>query len=184
MRGGGGGGSNSSNRNSSNNIIAHDSTVKNQPAPNSRRFESRPTTSSTSSIIGGIDSSDRWKTSNQLPIDAKSGKQSYKRQSGSGNETYQFGVTPIERLRKQLYERGSYGIIGLSRKFKSMDDDGSRTLSRQEFQKAILEYGLDFTPPEIVELFNLFDRDKNGTIGFEEFLQTIRVYKYIFMIIL
>jgi hypothetical protein len=155
------------------NILYHDSTVRNQPASMARRHANRP--SATASLIGGIDSDDRWKTSNQLPIHTGTGKPSHKKLSVQGNETHEFGVTPIERLRKQLFERGSDGISGLSRKFKSMDDDGSRSLSIQEFKKALIEYGLDFTGPEIVELFNSFDRDKSGTIGYEEFLVRIRV---------
>jgi hypothetical protein len=155
------------------NILSHDSTIRNQPPQNARRYGNRP--SSTSSLIGGIDSDDRWKTSNQLPIQTGPGRSSYKRQSVQGNESHEFGVTPIERLRKQLFERGSNGISGLSRKFKSMDDDGSRSLSISEFKKAILEHGLDFTGPEIVELFNSFDRDKSGTIDMDEFLVRVRV---------
>lgn len=160
-------------RSRSTNIISHDSTIQNVPTPNVRRYANRP--NSTPSLIGGIDSEDRWKTSNQLPIHTGPGRPSYKKQSAYGKESHEFGATPIERLRKQLFERGSYGIIGLARKFKSLDDDGSRSLSMQEFKKAIVEFGLDFTGPEIVELFNSFDRDKSGTIDYDEFLVRIRV---------
>lgn len=78
-------------------------------------------------------------------------------------------------MRKQLAERGATGILGLSRKFKQMDDDGSNSLSIQEFRNAIKEFGLDFTEAEIAELFNTFDRDRSGTIDYTEFLLKIRV---------
>ncbi len=174
--------SHSQSRPSSSNILSHDSSVYNQQQQTGRRFANRP--SSSSSLIGGIDSADRWKTSNQLPIDSSTGRHSYRKQSPSGNPTYEFGTTPIERLRKQLFERGAYGISGLAKKFRTMDDDGSRSLSHEEFKKAILESGLDFTGPEIVELFNSFDRDKSGTIDYEEFLQRIRVCMKVFTLLI
>jgi phage protein U len=131
----------------------------------------------TSSLIGGIEGDERWKTTAQLqaegaPTKKVTGKKLIK---SAGAETFEFGITPIERLRKQLHQRGASGIIGLSRRFKSIDDDGSNSISQMEFRKALKESGLDFTEPEIVELFNIFDVDKSGSIGLNEFLVRIQV---------
>jgi Ca2+-binding EF-hand superfamily protein len=56
-----------------------------------------------------------------------------------------------------------------------MDDDGSKKLSMDEFQKGINEYGLNFSKADIAELFRTFDTDQNGSIDFDEFLRKLRV---------
>jgi hypothetical protein len=49
----------------------------------------------------------------------------------------------LDSLRRQLAARGARGIIGLSRRFRSMDDDGSQSLSFAEFRKAVRESGVE-----------------------------------------
>ena len=85
------------------------------------------------------------------------------------------GVTAIlERLKKQLAARGARGIIGLGRKFRIIDDDGSKSINKEEFQKATAECALDLNDTEVDEMFNFFDKDGSGGIDFEEFLGGIR----------
>ena len=88
------------------------------------------------------------------------------------------GMSPMEgillRLRADLKRRGAAGIIGLGRKFKIMDDDGSKTLCMEEFTKGMNECSLGLSPQEIAMLFRHFDRDGGGTIGYEEFLGGLR----------
>ena len=80
----------------------------------------------------------------------------------------------IKDLRASLAERGARGIIGLSRKFKIMDDNGSKTLSMSEFKKAMKECDLELTPAEVDAVFKFFDKDGSQDIDFEEFLQGVR----------
>ena len=49
-----------------------------------------------------------------------------------------------EQLKTKLASRGARGVIGLQRQFKIMDDDGSRSLNKYEFSKAINDYMLGF----------------------------------------
>jgi Ca2+-binding EF-hand superfamily protein len=79
----------------------------------------------------------------------------------------------VSDLRTQLASRGARGIIGLGRKFKIMDDDGSGSLNNAEFKKAMAECGLDLKASELQQLFEHFDRD-NNSIDFEEFLAGVR----------
>ncbi|XP_047426716.1 calcyphosine-like b [Mugil cephalus] len=81
---------------------------------------------------------------------------------------------PVERLRLQCLARGSSGIKGLSRTFKIMDDNNSRSLDFKEFLKGLNDYGLLVERDEASALFRRFDRDGNGTIDFDEFLITLR----------
>ena len=48
----------------------------------------------------------------------------------------------VSKLREELKGRGAHGIHGLGRKFKIMDDDGSKSLSMAEFKKAMQEMNI------------------------------------------
>ncbi len=80
----------------------------------------------------------------------------------------------INRLRSKLASRGARGIIGLGRAFHIMDDNGSRSLDLYEFTKAMKDYMLGFSDTEIRSLYNYFDYDRCGSIGYDDFLRTIR----------
>jgi calcyphosin len=80
----------------------------------------------------------------------------------------------LESLRKQLKARGANGISGLSRAFRRMDFDGSKSLSYEEFSRALSESGLAISEPEKRRLFVFFDRDRGGSVDYNEFLVGIR----------
>lgn len=56
-----------------------------------------------------------------------------------------------------------------------MDQDGSKTLDFNDFRWGLKNYGLNFNNEETKELFTFFDKNKNGSIDFNEFMVTIRV---------
>jgi Ca2+-binding EF-hand superfamily protein len=70
-------------------------------------------------------------------------------------------------------KRGAKGLIGLKRQFKIMDSDGSGALDFNEFKKALDDYKVGCTEEETQALFGIFDRNRDGTINFEEFLGAI-----------
>lgn len=82
--------------------------------------------------------------------------------------------TLLACLRESLKQRGARGIIGLSRKFRIIDDDNSGSLDIKEFTKAMNEHNLGWTEHQIKLVFDHFDQDKSKTISFDEFIQTIR----------
>ena len=55
-------------------------------------------------------------------------------------------------------------MIGLQRVFKIMDDDGSKSLSKQEFEKACRDFKLEITSEDISLMFSAFDLNRDGTI--------------------
>ncbi len=77
-------------------------------------------------------------------------------------------------LREKLVSRGARGILGLARLFKNIDDNNSRSLDFQEFSKCLNEIRVNFTPNDIKALFADFDRDRSGTIDYDEFLREVR----------
>ncbi|KAF5399495.1 Calcyphosine like [Paragonimus heterotremus] len=80
----------------------------------------------------------------------------------------------IEKLRASCLLRGATGIHGFGRMFRIMDDDGNRTLSREEFMKGCRDYGCQLSREEFDELFKLIDRDNSGCIVFDELLKALR----------
>ncbi|XP_030631731.1 calcyphosine-like a [Chanos chanos] len=81
---------------------------------------------------------------------------------------------PLEELRQQCLARGAAGIKGLGRTFRIMDDDGSKSLDFQEFQKGLETYGVSMSKDKILKIFGMLDRDGSGTIDFNEFLESLR----------
>lgn len=55
-----------------------------------------------------------------------------------------------------------------------MDDDGSRTLSEQEFAKACRDFKTGISEENIPTLFTAFDTNRDGTLNIDEFLYAIR----------
>ena len=69
---------------------------------------------------------------------------------------------------------GARGICGISRKFRIMDDNNSKTLDIKEFTKGITEHTLGWTPAQVKIVFDAFDMEKNGQISYDEFLVNLR----------
>ena len=63
----------------------------------------------------------------------------------------------------------------MRRTFRSYDDNGSKTLDREELRSGLTDYGLKMSAAEVDELFQFFDSDKSGSISFDEFLVALRV---------
>jgi Ca2+-binding EF-hand superfamily protein len=66
------------------------------------------------------------------------------------------------------------GIFGIARKFKIVDDDGSGQIDLSEFSKCVAEHAHDWNSKQIKMLFDFFDKDKSGSISYNEFLLGVR----------
>ncbi|OQS00023.1 hypothetical protein THRCLA_21773 [Thraustotheca clavata] len=76
----------------------------------------------------------------------------------------------LSQLKAQVKSRGASGLLGLTRRFRIMDDDNSKGLSMVELKKAFKEIQVDVSEKDIRVLFEFFDKDNNGTIDWNEFI--------------
>lgn len=79
----------------------------------------------------------------------------------------------VRRFKEKIVSRGSSGFIGLQRKFKIMDDDGSKSLNMLEFKKALKETVPEMSDSEVSTLFRMF-----GTFLLEEEVTVVNIISY------
>lgn len=79
------------------------------------------------------------------------------------------------KFREACLKRGQAGIKGIAILWANLDDDKSRTLTFDEFQKGIINHNIVMTKDESLQLFKLFDKNNSGNIDFEEFITALRV---------
>merc|ERR1719158_2418736 len=70
--------------------------------------------------------------------------------------------------------RGSTGIAQIGKTFRIMDDDGSRTLDKEELRTALQDYGIRLYPEEVADLQAAFDTNGDGTVDYDELLYHLR----------
>jgi Ca2+-binding EF-hand superfamily protein len=95
-------------------------------------------------------------------------------------QTDQFGqgkdipVAVLEKLRKELLQRGIYGIRGIGQVFRRMDSNKDDCLDRHEFEWGLRESGHRMSPMDLDRLFRYFDRNHDDRISHDEFLVALR----------
>lgn len=69
---------------------------------------------------------------------------------------------------------GELGLKSIARRFRVMDDDGNRVITRPEFEKALKECQLNFTRDRVDAVFRAFDRNSDNFLQYEEVLDVMR----------
>jgi calcium-dependent protein kinase len=57
--------------------------------------------------------------------------------------------------------------------FNEIDDSGDGVLSKEEIKKGCYLMEMHLTDKEIEVIFKVYDRDKSGTLDFNEFLEAL-----------
>ena len=84
-------------------------------------------------------------------------------------------MATLNEFRKVLTARaGNGGIIGLSRAFRILDDNGNRQLNLEEFAQAAGYCGVPIGSDKAATLMAEIDRDADGNISIREFLRALR----------
>lgn len=55
-----------------------------------------------------------------------------------------------------------------------MDDNGNKNLDVDDFRWGLIDFGISVSKEEAAEILVHFDRDKNGSVNFDEFLRTVK----------
>ena len=88
----------------------------------------------------------------------------------------------IKDIKAKILQRSGFGIRGLARIFKAMDENGNKSLDVDDFRWGLMDYGISISKEEAGEIMAHFDKDKNGCVNFDEFLVTLRVSRHIFQL--
>jgi Ca2+-binding EF-hand superfamily protein len=80
----------------------------------------------------------------------------------------------IAKIKTKLASRGARGLIGMGKQFKIFDDDNSRSLDFYEFTKAMKEQMLGLSESDIKTVFDAFDRNRDGTVDYDEFIRILQ----------
>lgn len=87
----------------------------------------------------------------------------------------EFGQLILEAFRKKLTDRGSiHGLASLARVFKSFDDNGNKKMNEEELREGLLDFGMKLSKQDSRLLFDTLDKNKSGSIEFDEFVVAIR----------
>jgi hypothetical protein len=81
----------------------------------------------------------------------------------------------IDMFRERLVTRGARGVFGIKRTFKIMDDDHSKSLDFEEFNKGLNDYRVKLNTAEVRRLFGVFDVNKDGKVNYDEFMRAVVV---------
>ena len=113
--------------------------------------------------------------SNKTPFGTISEKINYN--LNEKNATMKYYENKIEdiiaHLRAIMIERGYIGIMSMRRTFMLIDENSTKTIAFDKFENLFKVYRYDLSDTEITNLFNYFDKEGNGYIKYEEFLNEL-----------
>jgi len=93
------------------------------------------------------------------------------------NATMKYNLNKIEdilvHLRSILIERGYTGIMSMRRTFMLMDENSSKKIPFDDFDKMFKTFRYDLSEKEINNLFNYYDEGRNGYIKYDEFINDL-----------
>ena len=114
-------------------------------------------------------------SSNKAPFGTMKEKINYN--LNEKNATMKYNVNKIEdilvHLRSIMIQRGYTGLMSMRRTFMLLDENSSKKISFDDFQKLFKVYRYDLSETEINNLFNYFDNEGNGYIKYNEFIKEL-----------
>lgn len=80
----------------------------------------------------------------------------------------------LDGLRRRMARRGLDAVLRLKAFFRAVDTDSSGSLSYEEFQKAMIDYGVLKSDLEARIIFSHFDKNESGNIEWNEFMTVVK----------
>ena len=84
------------------------------------------------------------------------------------------GEQMIADIKATLKKRGAMAIRGIGRVFRILDDNRNRQLDKNELMWGLKDFDIHLNEEQVDTLITHFDRDKSGTVNFDEFLVALR----------
>ena len=107
---------------------------------------------------------------NDVPLRQESG--SKRRASLVTSRLEPVSVKPMQEQLRAILKYHQARVIDL---FKDWDEDGSKQIDREEFRKALASLGVGKQQQsEVYRLFDAFDRDKSGSLDYNELNEMLR----------
>ena len=78
---------------------------------------------------------------------------------------------PVQDQIRDLLSKNAVRVIDL---FRGWDDDGSGTISKAEFRKALVALGVTASKEDLNSLFDTLDNDGSGTLEYNELNKALR----------
>jgi len=94
-----------------------------------------------------------------------------------GKSSAERSLTPVEvfaDIKQKLLQQGGYGLRGLSKVFKRIDQSGNGKLDAQEFCEVLDDFGVCGDKEALKCLFGVCDKNKDGNMDYNEFLKFLR----------
>ena len=80
----------------------------------------------------------------------------------------------INDIKSKLSARGTLAIRGLGRMFRILDNNRNRQLDLNELMWGLKDFGVALDEEQAKTILAFFDRDRSGTVNFDEFLRALR----------
>jgi len=79
----------------------------------------------------------------------------------------------LNQIRKELSNRGYFGISFLRKIFYRADKNGNGNLDRNEFTWCLKECNINLTKTDYEKIFRYFDSNNDNTVSFVEFIEAL-----------
>lgn len=77
-------------------------------------------------------------------------------------------------MKKTLASKGTRGFLQFEKLLKSNDTDNDGKVTLDQFKQVVKEQKIDITPLEALQIFSIFDSNKQNLMDFQEIIQTLK----------
>ena len=83
------------------------------------------------------------------------------------------GESALNNFKDIIKKRGPRGILGMRRCFMIFDDDNSKSLTFENFEKYINNFLIPLSRNQVIALFKLYDKQNSGVINYDSLINDV-----------